>query len=50
MYFYLWPCYARDPQDGMVLVKLTAPIYDTVDATLALEKEFFNRLFTAARE
>jgi hypothetical protein len=50
MYFYLWPRYARDPQDGMVLVKLTAPIYDTVDATLELEKDFFRQLFVSARQ
>lgn len=48
-YFYLWPSYERNPQDGMVLVKLTAPIYETVDQTLALEREFFRLLFSAAR-
>lgn len=50
MYFYLWPSYARDPQDGMVLVKVTAPIYDTVEETVALEREFLNELFVAARK
>ncbi len=50
MYFYLWPSYARDPQDGMVLVKVTAPIYDTVEETVALEQEFLNELFVSARE
>jgi hypothetical protein len=49
LYFYLWPSYARNPQDGMVLVKVTAPIYDTVENTLALEKDFFRRLITSAR-
>lgn len=49
-YFYLWPSYARDPQDGMVLVKLTAPIYDSIDETVELEKAFFRELFTAARK
>ncbi len=49
LYFYLWPAYARDPQDGMVLVKLTAPIYGTVDETIELEKEFFRELFPSAK-
>ncbi len=49
MYFYLWPNYARNPQDGMVLVKVTAPLYDTVENTLALEKEFLRQLITSAR-
>jgi hypothetical protein len=49
LYFYLWPSYARSAQDGTVLVKVTAPIYDTVEDTLALEKEFFRQLITSAR-
>jgi hypothetical protein len=47
-YFYLWPSYERNPQDGMVLVKLTAPLYGTVDETVELEKRFFRELFTSA--
>jgi hypothetical protein len=50
MYFYLWPSYARNPQDGMVVVKLTAPVYKSVDDTAALEKDFFKLLFTSARK
>lgn len=50
MYFYLWPSYARDPQDGMVLVKVTSPIYDSVEETVALEQEFINELFTSSRQ
>ncbi len=49
IYFYLWPSYARDSQDGMVVAKITAPIYDNVENTLALEKEFFGQLFKSAR-
>ena len=49
LYFYLWPSYARDAQAGMVLVKLTAPVYGTVEESLALEKELFGLLFTSAR-
>ena len=48
-YFYLWPSYARNAQDGMVLVKLTAPMYGTVEETVDLEKQFFGELFTSAR-
>ncbi|MBM4457448.1 MAG: exosortase-associated EpsI family protein [Chloroflexi bacterium] len=49
LYFYLWPSYSRNPQDGMVLVKVTAPMYDSLESTLALEKDFLRTLFTAAR-
>jgi hypothetical protein len=48
-YFYLWPSYARDPQDGMVVVRVTAPIYDSVEDTVKLEKDFFRQLFRSAR-
>jgi hypothetical protein len=48
MYFYLWPGAAREAQDGMVLVKLTAPVYDGVAASLELEKAFFRLLFSSA--
>ncbi len=48
-YFYLWPSYARDAQAGMVVAKVTAPIYDSVAETVKLEKEFFRQLFTSAR-
>ena len=48
LYFYLWPSYARDPQDGMVVAKVTAPLYDSVEETVELEKDFFRQLFTSA--
>ena len=48
LYFYLWPNAARNAGDGMVLVKLTAPVYGSVDETLDMEKAFFRNLFTAA--
>jgi hypothetical protein len=50
LYFYLWPSLARNPQDGAVLLKVTAPRYNTVEDTLALEKEFLRLLFKAARK
>ena len=34
LYFYLWPSYARDPQDGMVVAKVTAPLYNSVEETV----------------
>ena len=49
LYFYLWPDAVRDPQDGMVLVKLTAPIYGSLEETLEMEKAFTRLLFTSAR-
>jgi hypothetical protein len=48
-YFYLWPSYARDSQDGVVLVKVTAPLYSSMEETIELEKRFFQELFSAAR-
>jgi hypothetical protein len=39
----------RNPQDGMVLVKLTAPIYNSLQETLEMEKAFTRLLFTSAR-
>ena len=48
-YFYLWPSYARDAQEGMVVAKVTAPIYDSVEQTVALEQAFFRQLFTSTR-
>jgi len=48
-YFYLWPSYGRDAQDGIVLVKVTAPLYNSLEETMELEKRFYQELFTAAR-
>ncbi len=48
-YFYLWPSYQRNAQDGMVLVKLTAPLYGSVEESVELEKQFYRELFTSAQ-
>ena len=48
-YFYLWPSYQRNPQDGMVLVKLTAPLYGSPNESLELEKQFFRELFASSQ-
>lgn len=50
LYFYLWPSYERNLQDGMVLVKITAPVSGNPEASLALAKEFVKLLFTSARD
>lgn len=49
LYFYLWPSYVRNPQAGMVLVKVTAPVYGTVEDSVALAREFLQQIFTSAR-
>jgi hypothetical protein len=48
LYFYLWPSYARDPADGMVVAKVTAPLYNSLEETVHLEMDFFRQLFTSA--
>ena len=48
-YFYLWPSYARESQDGMVLVKVTAPMFGSLEETAEMEQDFLQELFTAAR-
>jgi hypothetical protein len=49
LYFYLWPGSARDPQDGMVMVKVTAPLYKSVEETVGLEMDFIRQLFPSVR-
>lgn len=49
LYFYLWPDYARNLQEGMVLVKVTVPVTATAEEALELGKEFIQLLFTSAR-
>ncbi len=50
LYFYLWPTYARDQQEGTVLVKVTAPVETDVAESLADAKAFLGLLFTSAVE
>jgi hypothetical protein len=47
-YFYLFPDDARDQSDGIVLFKLTAPKYGSVEETLALLEDFTRNLFSVA--
>ena len=48
-YFYLWPSYARNAQDGMVLLKVTSPLHGTQQDTVTLQNDFLRLLFTSAR-
>lgn len=50
LHFYLWPSYARNLQDGTVLVKVTAPVSDDSAQALVAAKEFVGLLFTSALE
>jgi len=50
LYFYLWPNYARNLQDGTVLVKVTAPVSGDTEQALASAKEFVRLLFTSAQK
>jgi hypothetical protein len=47
-YFYLFPDDARDQNDGIVLFKLTAPKYGSVEETLALLEDFTKEFFSVA--
>jgi hypothetical protein len=49
LYFYLWPDHTRRAEQGLVLVKVTTPTYDTVENAVALEHAFLQQLFIAAR-
>jgi hypothetical protein len=48
LYFYLWPGFARDPDSGIVLVKVTSPVYGTLENTLTLERDLVRQLLTSA--
>lgn len=47
LYFYVWPRQARDLAEGVVLFKVTAPIWESEEETLRLEREFIRQFFTA---
>ena len=49
LYFFLYPDHLRDPGQGMVLFKVTAPIIDSEADALALQKEFIRLSFSEAR-
>jgi hypothetical protein len=46
VYFYLWDAPGRDPEDGVLSLRLAAPVRTSPAATLALlEREFLPELF-----
>ena len=49
LYFYIWPSTTRDNSQGLVLFKTTSPLYNTVEETLEMQKDFIREFFTAAR-
>ncbi len=46
LYFYLYPNYLREGDQGTTLFKVTAPLTSSLEETLALEKEFIRLFFT----
>ena len=45
LYFYIWPRQARDLGEGVVMFKVTAPIWDNEEETLRLEQDFIRQFF-----
>lgn len=50
LYFYLYPNRVRSAADGTVLFKVTAPLDDSLQNTLDLQKEFIRQFFIRAQE
>ena len=48
LYFFLYPDYLRDPSQGIVLFKVTAPLKISEETTLELEKMFIRQFFYEA--
>ncbi len=49
LYFFLYPDYLRDQSKGVTLFKVTSPMEDSEEETLALEKDFIREFFIDAR-
>ena len=49
LYTFLYPDTLRQADDGAVLFKVTAPLYGTLEETLAIEKSFIREFFHSAR-
>ena len=45
LYFFLYPDYLRNANDGTVLFKVTAPLEGSLEETLALQKGFIRLFF-----
>jgi hypothetical protein len=47
LYWYMWESHKRDPEDGLISIRFTAPVTDTVEGTLEMMKrDFISQLFT----
>ena len=49
LYFFIWPDPSRDQTKGTVLFKVTAPMRDSVEETLAMERDFIQEFFVEAK-
>lgn len=49
LYSFLYPDTLRRAEDGAVLFKVTAPLYGSLEETLAVEKSFIREFFHSAR-
>ncbi len=50
LYFYIWTTTSRENSQGLILFRTTSPLYDSLEETLALQKEFIRQFFTQAQE
>ncbi len=49
LYFFLYPDYLREQSKGVTLFKVTAPLGESEEETLAIEKNFIRKFFIDAR-
>ncbi len=47
LYFYLYPDFLRNANDGTVLFKVTAPLEDSLEETIDLQKSFIRQFFNS---
>lgn len=45
-YFYLFPKRSRQPNDGIVIFRVTSPRYGTVEETMAVQRDFVRHFFS----
>ncbi len=45
LYFYVWPDRARNLEKGVVMFKVTSPIWEDEEKTLQLQKDFIRQFF-----
>lgn len=44
-YFYLFPKRSRMPKDGIVIFRVTSPLYGTIEETMAVQRDFVRHFF-----